>query len=192
MEPLWVGQILDRQTVHVHDLKAEIGTQFADSETIVEAAGTRTVLQIPLLREGNAIGAIAVRRQQVEPFSDKQIALLKTFADQAVIAMEDAPTIGGTGRAKRPADRKLGAANGDEQKRYCASSPAGRRTFRPTVVDVVAENAAKQVCDATEAAIARLDGNVIHQVAVQRDNARSPDLTRIQLKTGYASRPRHH
>ena len=54
--------ILDRQTVHVHDLKAEIGMQFADSETIVDAAGTRTVLAIPLLREGNAIGAIAVRR----------------------------------------------------------------------------------------------------------------------------------
>src|SRR5262245_27800713 len=146
--------ILDRQIVHVHDLKAEIGTQFADSETIVEAAGTRTVLAIPLLREGNAIGAIAVRRQQMEPFSDKQIALLKTFADQALIAIENARLFQ---ELKESLEQQTATS---EILGVIASSP----TDIQPVLNTVAENAAR-LCEAIDTQIVRLDGDILRHVA---------------------------
>jgi GAF domain-containing protein len=80
--------IADRETIHVHDLRAA-DAEFPGAKTRGIAMGVRTVLSTPLLREGVAIGAIHIRRQVVRPFSERQIKLLETFADQAVIAMEN-------------------------------------------------------------------------------------------------------
>ena len=81
--------VLDRQTIHVHDLPAA-EAEFPLAKNRGIASGLRTVLSTPLLRDGVAIGALHIRRREVRPFTEKQIRLLETFADQAVIAIENA------------------------------------------------------------------------------------------------------
>src|SRR4029077_5789670 len=79
--------VIDRETIHLPDvLEAD---HFPLGQQLPRADGSRTVLAAPLMREEGAIGAILIRREEVRPFSDKQINLLQTFADQAVIAIEN-------------------------------------------------------------------------------------------------------
>src|SRR5258705_8521991 len=78
----------DRRTIHVHDLAAEEG-EYPVGSSNAKREGHRTTLATPLLREGTPVGIILVRRMEVRPFSGEQIALIETFADQAVIAIEN-------------------------------------------------------------------------------------------------------
>jgi transcriptional regulator with GAF, ATPase, and Fis domain len=81
--------VFERRTIHVHDLVAA-EDDFPEGSRDARRDGHRTTLATPLLREGSPIGAILIRRMEVRPFSDKQVAMLETFADQAVIAIENA------------------------------------------------------------------------------------------------------
>jgi two-component system NtrC family sensor kinase len=80
--------VLDRKPVHVVDLQAET-EEFPGGSAFAKRLGHRTTFGVPLLREGEVIGTIQLRRTEVNPFTNEQMALLGTFAVQAVIAIEN-------------------------------------------------------------------------------------------------------
>jgi GAF domain-containing protein/anti-sigma regulatory factor (Ser/Thr protein kinase) len=88
-----LGQIAaTRQVVHIADIRAERAYAERDPLRVatVELAGARTLAIVPMLKDDELVGGIEIYRQQVQPFTDEQIELVKTFADQAVIAIENA------------------------------------------------------------------------------------------------------
>jgi GAF domain-containing protein len=80
--------VVDRQTIHIRDLAAVSKKEFPLGRFLQQQHGHRTTLATPLLQRGVAIGSILIRRMDVKPFSDSQIRLLETFANQAAVAIE--------------------------------------------------------------------------------------------------------
>ena len=149
--------IIDRQTIHVHDLAAEVDTKFPESKPAQQRFGTRTLLCAPLLREGVPLGAILIRRMEVRPFSDKQIKLLETFADQAVIAIENVRLF-----------KELGERNAELREalehQTATAEVLGIISRSPTdvqpVLDAIVESAAK-VCGIDDVVLRLKEGNTM-------------------------------
>src|SRR5262245_60128476 len=82
--------LCDGRTIHVRDMAVAVRTRYPEMAAIRSRSGSRTLLAAPMLRNGAPIGGIVIRRRVVRPFTPKQIALLKSFADQAGLAIENA------------------------------------------------------------------------------------------------------
>src|SRR5262249_11166206 len=162
----------DQQPVHVSDLSASLATEFPDSWRM-ERLGYRTILALPLLHDGIAIGAIMIRRTEVKPFGTKQVAVLKTFADQAVIAIENTRLFEAEQASKRELQESLEyqTATSDVLE-VISRSP----TDANPVFDSIAQSAAN-LCSAKFCHVFRFDGDLIHYAA--SNNSSLEQISRI-------------
>jgi two-component system, NtrC family, sensor kinase len=145
--------ILERRVVHIHDILADPEYRWAKDHHGEEEMH-RTILAVPMLREDKTVGVIIIRRTRVEPFTEKQIALVSSFATQAVIAIENA--------------RLLNELRESLEQRTATSDVLNVISRSPTdvqpVFDTIARNAA-QLCNAQFCHVFRFDGKLIHFAA---------------------------
>jgi GAF domain-containing protein/HAMP domain-containing protein len=149
---------LERRTVHIPDVLEDSEYRWAESQ---QRGGFRTMLGVPMLRGSSPIGVIAIWREEVQPFTDKQIELITTFADQAVIAIENVRLFQEieSRNAELSESLEQQTATGDIL-RVISSSPTD---VQPTF-EAIAKSA-RRLCDAAHAMVFRLDGDLIHLAA---------------------------
>jgi len=151
---------IDRKPVHVHDMMAA-RDEFPLGYELGQRSGHRTTLGIPLLREGKAIGCLFLRRTVLKPFSEKQIALLQTFADQAVIAIENTRLF----EAEQASKRELTEALEQQTATADVLKVISRSVLDvQKVLDALVESAAR-LCNAYDAAIFQVFGDSLRLVA---------------------------
>src|SRR5262249_44811366 len=159
--------ILDRRTIHVADLQAETGEYPVGSDR-ARRFGHRTILAVPLMRAGEALGAISIRRTEVLPFADRQIELLKIFANQAVIAIENARLFEAEQASKRELQARTKELQDSLDRQTATSEVLGvisrsSNEVQPVLDMIVAT--AQRLCQAERAVVWRLEGGTFRAVA---------------------------
>jgi two-component system, NtrC family, sensor kinase len=152
-----VGRVLlDGKTVHMHDIQADPDYKLSG---VVALGGYRTMLGVPLLRQGDPIGVLVLVQSAVRPFTDKQIELATTFADQAVIAIENLRLFDEVQARTRDLAESL------QQQTATADvlKVISRSTFDlQTVLQTLVESAAR-LCDADKTIITRQKNGVFYR-----------------------------
>lgn len=175
--------VLERRPVHVPDLKAQ-ADEYPDGQRMAVRMGHRTILAAPLLRQQEAIGGLVIRRTEVKPFTEKQIGLLQTFADQAVIAIENVRLF------DEVKARTAELAEALEQQTATADvlKVISRSAFNlQSVLDTLVASAAR-ICDADMATMTRPMGGVHYPVASFGFSQEFDDYFRaLPLEPGHGS-----
>jgi two-component system, NtrC family, sensor kinase len=153
--------VMDKKTVHVHDLAAGEG-EFPEGREDALKSGHRSILAAPLVHKGEGIGALIVRRFEVHPFSDRQIALLATFADQAVIAIENTRLFEEVRTRTRELTEALEQQTATSEVLQIISSSPGE--LKP-VFEAILENAVR-ICDAKFGTLYLCEANAFRAVAM--------------------------
>jgi signal transduction histidine kinase len=152
--------ICDMQPIKLEDQQAA-GDEFARGREFARRFGHRSILAVPLIREGRALGCILIRRTEVKPFEHKDVTLLTTFADQAAIAIENVRLF----EAEQQRTRELSESLDQQTATAEVLKIIGRSTFDlQSVLDTLVESAAR-LCDADMASINRQTGEKYRQVA---------------------------
>jgi GAF domain-containing protein len=168
-----------RQIVHIADIRRE--QAYVEGEPtfvqLADAGGARTLLLVPMLKEKELVGAISIYRQQVRPFTDKQIELLQNFAAQAVIAIENTRLLNELRQRTDDLSEALEQQTAtSEVLRVISSSPGD---LQP-VFQAMLENATR-ICEAKFGTMFRFDGDAFHPMAMVNT---PPALTNFLRRRG--------
>jgi two-component system, NtrC family, sensor kinase len=169
--------IREKRVVHIEDTRADP----EHAEGLLSRQPRRTVISVPLLREGRVVGAITLNRRTVSAFTSRQIDLLETFADQAVIAIENARLFEAeqartrelTERTRELTETLEYQTAASEILRVISSSPTD---IQPTF-DAIAVSA-RRLCEAAHGMVFRFDGELIHLAA--HDNLDAEQLAAVR------------
>jgi GAF domain-containing protein len=169
--------VLDRRTIHIADLQAE-ADEFPDGSVRARHLGFRTILNVPLMRGDDSTGVISIRRTDVRPFTDRQVNLLKIFADQAVIAIENTRLFEAEQASKRELHEALKRQTATSDVLSVISSSPGE--LAPVFKAMLAN--AVRICNAKFGFMNRYDGDTWKIAAV---HGAAPAYTEYLQQHGY-------
>ena len=165
----------DKQAIHVADLSVVVAKEPPNSSVrqLFDLAGARTFVIVPMLKDNELIGAIGIYRQEVRPFSDKQIELVTNFAKQAVIAIENARLLNDLRQRTDDLSESLEQQTAtSEILRVISASPTDVLPIFEAIV-----RSASRLCGGEYAIVTRYDGELLHLAAQHNPRPGTADET---------------